>query len=85
MHNLNYLDLAYEVLPKEVYEKVLEKVVTGGPCTDGIIIDTEDNFTTYIKDGSSTPYLGQEGMMREFNNFDSMGQRSSLLHCEIDF
>ena len=23
--------------------------------------------------------------MREFNNFDSMGQRSSMFHCEIDF
>jgi hypothetical protein len=75
----------FKSYPDIVYKKVLEKVFTGGPCINGIKIETEENFITHIKDNSDTPYLGQEGMMREFNNFDSMGQRSSMFHCEIDF
>ncbi len=37
-----------------------------------------------LKNGSS-PFLGQQGMMKEFNSGDAAGKRSSLGYCEENF
>lgn len=55
------------------------------PCVSVINIDSEEDFSTHIKDGTLSPYEGEMGMMTEFNKKDGFGQRSSLFHCEIDF
>ena len=75
----------YTSYPTLVYEKIINKCFNGGICKDSIAIDTEENFSTHIVDGTSSPYNGLEGMMTEFNNKDWGGTRSSIFHCEIDF
>lgn len=75
----------YTSYPKEVYEHILAKTFSGGLCQDSIKIDVEPNFVTSIADGTSSPCVGLDGMMWEFNNWDRFGTRSSILHCELDF
>ena len=75
----------YESYPREVYEHILAKTFSGGICTDNIVVDVEDDFCTSIKDGTSSPCVGLDGMMHEFNNWDHFGTRSSIFHCELDF
>lgn len=43
--------------------------------------DDEKELVAWIVDGTTTPYLGQMGMMLEFNS----GSRSSTIYCEHDF
>lgn len=71
--------------PTSVLEYVIDKTFSGGVCTDNLRIDTEDDFTTYIASGNPSPYVGQDGMMLEFNGVDMMGMRSSLAHSQVDF
>ena len=40
---------------------------------------------SWILDNGSSPFLGQTGMMREFNSHDAAGTRSSLSYCEENF
>ena len=84
-HERNFDNKDFESYPHEIYIDILTKCFNGGICHDNISIDTEEDFMTYIKDNTISPYLGQEGMMWEFNSWDYMGTRSSLMHCEIDF
>ena len=75
----------YTSYPDIIYNKILKKCFNGGVCVNSIKIDTEEDFSTYIKDNVPSPYTGQEGMMLEFNHRDWGGTRSSLFHCETDF
>ena len=40
---------------------------------------------SWILNNGSSPFLGQSGMMREFNSKDASGIRSSLIYCEENF
>lgn len=40
---------------------------------------------SWILNNGSSPFLGQTGMMREFNSHDAGGIRSSLSYCEENF
>lgn len=72
--------------PDYLYNQVFNLTFSGGECRSIIHIDSEEDYSAHIVDGTISPYEGLEGMMKEFNIADDgLGQRSSLFHCEIDF
>lgn len=72
--------------PYDLYHDIISVVFNAeDTCKSVIHIDSEEDFSAHITDGTLSPYEGQLGMMREFNKRDMNGQRSSLMHCEIDF
>ncbi len=40
---------------------------------------------SWILNNGKSPFLGQDGMMKEFNSGDASGKRSSLSYCEENF
>jgi len=48
------------------------------------VIDGIEGKSWILNNGTS-PFLGQAGMMREFNGNDASGRRSSLHYCNEDF
>ena len=70
---------------QDLIDDVLLDCFSGGEVISLVYIEDEDDYCQMDYDELS-PYEGQEGMMKEFNiPDDSMGQRSSIFHCELDF
>lgn len=70
---------------QDLIDDVLLECFSGGKVFSSIYVEDEDEYCC-MPNGLVSPYEGQEGMMKEFNiPDDSMGLRSSVFHCEIDF
>ena len=70
---------------RDLIDDVLLDCFNGGKVLNFIYIADEDEFCQ-TANGEISPYEGLEGMMKEFDiPDDSMGQRSSIFHCELDF
>ena len=63
---------------------LLNNCYSGGLCTNRVQINND--ISVGLPEGVSSPYLGRDGMMLEFDlENDGLGRRSSSMHCCIDF
>jgi hypothetical protein len=72
----------YHKIPLENVAEIFalaEEYNYSDPVTNGI------EGKSWILNNGSSPFLGQMGMMREFNSHDAEGVRSSIGYCEEDF
>lgn len=64
---------------------LLTDCYSGGEIFSAIDYDGDGINEAEIKDGSVSPYEGQDGLMKEFKAFDKSGLRSDAYYCELDF
>ena len=70
----------YKHLIKHLIEVCYEEV-----CKSSIDVDLDGVVDAHIYDNTISPVEGQFGMIKEFNTKDSLGRRSSIGFCVIDF
>ena len=69
----------------DIFSNILTKHCFCRICKSVVEIPFEDDFSAHIEDGTTSPYEGRNGMIREFDTGTDARKRSSIFHCEIDF